>query len=53
MQINEEWSVRHWFRPYNYHFLSYYKKFVMIIALPLFYNLQYAQMGILLAVQTL
>lgn len=51
--INQKWSVKHWFRPYNYHFLSYYKKFLMIIALPLFYNVQYAQMAILLTIQLL
>lgn len=36
--MKEPWSWRHWFRPYNYHLLSYYKKFCMIISLPLFYD---------------
>ena len=43
--------MSHWFRPYNFHFLSYYKKFLMIIVLPLFYEEPYAQMGLLLLVE--
>lgn len=49
--MNEHWSPRHWLRPYNYHLLSYYKKFVMMISLPLFYSVTYAQMGVLLFIQ--
>lgn len=37
IQMKEPWSIRHWFRPYNYHLLSYYKKFCMMVALPVFY----------------
>jgi hypothetical protein len=38
-------------RPYNFHILSYYKKFVMMVSLPLFYNTEYAQMSILFTIQ--
>ena len=51
MQLNENWSPSHWFRPYNYHLLSYYKKFVMMISLPLFYSVNYAQMSVLFTLQ--
>lgn len=51
IQPREEWSVKHWFRPYNYHILSYYKKFLMMVSLPLFYGTQYAQIGVLMALQ--
>lgn len=53
MQINEKWSPKHWLRPYNYHLLSYYKKFVMVISLPLFYPALFAQMGVLFSIQLL
>ena len=42
-ESGEEWSVRQWLRPYNYHILSYYKKFTMLIALPIFYEFDYVQ----------
>lgn len=51
--MDEEWSVKHWFRPYNYHLLSYYKKFCMIIALPLFYESKHYQISILIILQLL
>ena len=51
--MNEEWTPRQWLRPYNFHILSYYKKFVMMISLPLFYSVTYAQMGILAFIQLL
>ena len=48
---SEEWSVRHWLRPYNYHVLGYYKKFCMIISLPLFYEVKHAQPLVLALIQ--
>jgi hypothetical protein len=51
IQLNEQWSPSHWLRPYNYHLLSYYKKFIMIISLPLFYSVLYAQMSVLFVLQ--
>ena len=53
MQVNQPWSASHWFRPYNYHFLSYYKKFCMLIALPIFYQVAYFQAAILMLIQLL
>lgn len=51
--INAEWSPRIWFRPYNYHILSFYKKFLMIFCLPIFHELPYAQTCCLLVLQIL
>jgi hypothetical protein len=53
MQMNEDWSPKHWFRPYNYHILSYYKKFCMIVSLPLFYELNHCQPAVLVMLQML
>jgi hypothetical protein len=53
MQMKEEWSWRHWLRPYNYHILSYYKKFCMIISLPLFYDSPKWSAAILIFLQLL
>lgn len=53
MQMKEGWSPKHFFRPYNYHILSYYKKFCMIISLPLFYDSKNWQAGILVILQGL
>jgi len=53
MQDSLRWSPSHWFRPYNYHLLSFYKKFLMIFSLPLFYNYPQSQIGILIALQFL
>lgn len=47
------WSPKHWIRPYNYHILSYYKKYLMIIAMPLFYQTGHAQMAVLIVLQAL
>lgn len=49
--INEEWSPKVWFRPYYYHFLSYYKKILMMCSLPLFHNFPHAQIGCLILLQ--
>jgi hypothetical protein len=43
--------MKHWFRPYNYHIMSYYKKFLMMVALPIFYSTKGAQVTILIAIQ--
>ncbi len=45
--------MKHWFRPYNYHIMSYYKKFLMMITLPIFYSTKYAQVSILIIIQTM
>ena len=49
--MKEAWSFRHWFRPYNYHLLSYYKKFCMIVALPVFYDSKHWQVSVLTVIQ--
>lgn len=49
--MDEDWSPKHWFRPYNYHILSYYKKFCMIVSLPIFYDLPHFQPFVLLLLQ--
>lgn len=41
--ISAGWSPRVWFRPYNYHILSFYKKFMMMICLPIFHEQPYTQ----------
>lgn len=45
------WSPKHWLRPYNYHILSYYKKLMMIVSLPIFYHTVHAQPAVLMALQ--
>ncbi len=45
--------MKHWFRPYNYHIMSYYKKFLMMIALPIFYSTKYAQVSMLIIIQAM
>lgn len=47
----EPWSPRYWFRPYNYHILSYYKKLIMIASLPIFYHITHAQPAVLCLIQ--
>lgn len=49
--MKEPWTPKHWFRPYNYHILSYYKKLMMVISLPLFYDTIHAQAGVLIFLQ--
>lgn len=51
--MKEDWSPKHWFRPYNYHLLSYYKKFCMIVSLPIFYDSKHWQAAILILLQLL
>lgn len=51
--MKEPWSIRHWFRPYNYHLLSYYKKFCMMVALPVFYEAKHWQISVLILIQAL
>jgi len=41
----------HWFRPYNFHLLSYYRKFCIIICLPIFYENKHCQAVILIVIQ--
>ena len=53
MQPFQRWSPRHLFRTYNYHLLSYYKKFLMIVSLPIFYDYQMTQIGVLIALQVM
>lgn len=49
--VQEKWTVKHWFRPYNYYILSYYKTFLMMISLPIFYSTKNAQIVVLLIIQ--
>lgn len=51
--MKEPWSPKHWFRPYNYHILSYYKKLLMVISLPIFYGTIHAQAFVLIFLQIL
>jgi len=51
--MKESWSVKHWFRPYNYHLLSYYKKFCMMVALPVFYDSKNWQISVLIVIQAM
>ncbi len=46
-----KWNPRQLFRPYNYHLLSYYKKVLMIVSIPLFMGYPAAEMGVLLTLQ--
>ena len=49
---NNQWGIfRTWFRPHNYHIQSYIKKFLMMIAFPLFFYHGYAQIAVLIVVQ--
>lgn len=41
--VKKPWSPKQWFRPYNYHILSFYKKLMMIASVPLFYHKTHAQ----------
>ena len=34
----KQWNWRHFFRPYNYHTLTFIKKTLMLTAVPLFYD---------------
>lgn len=45
------WNVRNWLRPYNYHTLSYVKKFAMMMAFTCFYYQGFAQPIALVIVQ--
>lgn len=45
------WSFRLWFRPYNYHTLSYVKKFAMMMAFTAFYYETFAQPIALVVIQ--
>ena len=47
------WSPKIWFRPYNYHILSFYKKFLMMVSLPLFHEHIYAQISVLIILQVM
>jgi hypothetical protein len=47
----EKWSPKHLFRPYNYHLLSYYKKFLMIVSVPMFYGYPAPSMAVLTVLQ--
>ncbi len=51
MQKHEDWSVRHWARPYNYPLFTFYIRILMLVSLPLFYDVQYAQISILIILQ--
>lgn len=51
--MKEPWTPKHWFRPYNYHILSYYKKLMMIVSLPLFYDTLHAQAAVLIFLEVL
>lgn len=41
-----------WFRPHNYHIQSYVKKFLMMLTFPLFYDYGYAQVIVLMVIQS-
>jgi hypothetical protein len=45
------WSLKLWIRPYNYHTISYVKKFAMMMALTTFYSEAFAQPLVLVAIQ--
>ena len=45
--------IKLWFRPHNYHILSYTKKFLMMLTFPLFFNYVYAQVIVLIVIQGL
>jgi len=51
MQEYQGWSPKHLFRTYNYHLLSFYKKFLMIVSLPIFYDYPTTLIGVLIALQ--
>lgn len=47
-----KWGIyKLWFRPHNYHILSYIKKFMMMLTFPIFYQFGYAQIIVLLIIQ--
>ncbi len=31
-------TMKNWFKPYNYHIISYVKKLLMMLAFPIFYS---------------
>ena len=43
--------LKYLMRPHNYHIISYIKKMMMMLALPLFYNYVYAQISALILIQ--
>lgn len=48
-----KWGIfKMWLRPHNYHIQSYIKKFLMMLSFPLFYNFGFAQIIVLMVVQT-
>ena len=47
----EDWHPKHFFRPYNYHIVSFYKKYLMIIAVPMFYEYPTYAAGSLVAIE--
>ena len=49
----QHWSLRQLLRPYNYHILSFWKKFMMVAAVPLFYDHPTAAAAVLVTLQTM
>lgn len=47
----EKWSPKHFFRPYNYHIVSFYKKYLMVICVVLFYEYPIYAAGFLIALE--
>jgi len=45
-----EWSFRHMFRPYNFRMLGYYRRILIVAAMPLFHNYRLAQVSFLVIV---
>ena len=45
--------MKHLLRPHNYHVLSYIKKVLMMITFPLFFRYPYAQIIVLIFLQTI
>lgn len=50
---NPIWTPKIWFRTYNYHILSFYKKMLMMVCLPIFHGFPYAQIIAMIILQGL
>lgn len=46
----DRWSPTHIFRPYNYHIVAFYKKYLMIFSVALFYQYPKYAAGTLVAI---
>ena len=53
IQDNGQWSWRHFFRPYNYHTLTFMKKVLMLGSIPIFYEYLILPVVVLIILQAI